>query len=248
MDHPQPLDMPISLTASVADNIILAPSSRQILKVELEHIFASESTDGLSPMTCLGQKRRTVVFDPNRNANIPHAVLVGRCICDVQDDNTIMCEFLNIGNDPVRLYARTRVGRVYTLVDYIHRDTYVDPLNVPLSQSLYASEHEGADKSDDLGPRESDTQMYDDDIQICEDTWPKLAVHYDDDYPNVCLKNTCLNEEQLADFREFLKENRKAFANRSDELTQTNIACHTIDTKDAVPIRMPCYKTNPIGK
>ena len=66
--------------------------------------------------------------------------------------------------------------------------------------------------------------------------------------PNVDLEQACLSDEQLSDFRESLMKNRRVFANKPEELTQSTLPGHVIVTMDAVPVHQQPYKTNPTIK
>ena len=82
---------------------------------------------------------------------------------------------------------------------------------------------------------------------MTEHCWPVVEEQpdYDDSMPNVNLDDTCLSDEQLRDFKQFLRTNRHVFANRPEELTRSSLPGHIIDTRDSIPVKQRPHKTNP---
>ena len=124
-------------------------------------------------------------------------------------------EAINSSNVPLISHKGTNMGSCSPIVNYMGFDTDVD--------------HTSSDRL------KYGNYTYDDDITLTADTGPLLEDgQYDDRYPNVPWDDQCLTDEQLEDFMALLKK-VVVFANRPEELTQTDVDTHTIDTRDAIP-------------
>lgn len=216
IDEEEDTQSSTAYTALIANDTTLKPKSRTLVRIELDSPY--------QPVPISGYER-TVILEANRQANIATNVVFGRSINNV------------------------KIGQVSSLVDYVFEDEpKLKNSNSYSLQALFENTESTSAPVSQTTSNDSEevTFVYDDDPQLNEDSWPRLdkQPEYDDAYPNVALNKSCLTKEQNKDFRKFLKY-RKAFANRPEELTQTDVIEHDIDTLDAIPIRVPCYKTNP---
>ena len=126
----------------------------------------------------------------------------------------------------VWLRENKTIGSGYPLVNYLELDIPHTYLPVKFIQGKY---------------------RYDDHPILTEHNWPVIEEqkYYNDPMSNVNLGETLLSDYQLEDFKQFLQTKRPVFANRSEELTQSTLPGHVIDTIDAIPVRQQAYQTIP---
>ena len=205
----------IQSRVSLNNNVILPPLSATTIVVKLDTEITSSEIFG-----------DTIVIEPDRGILHNKMVSFANAICQVDQHSCAMIEVINMERYPVRLHENTYIGMGCPLVNYMGLDAPHTNQPDEFVHGKYA---------------------YDDNPLLTDHSWPILESQkdYDDSMPNVNLEATCLSDDQLEDFKQFLKMNRHVFANRPEELTQSTLPGHVIDTMDAIPVRQQPYKTNP---
>jgi transposase InsO family protein len=151
-------------------------------------------------------------------------IIVGNTLVDIdRTDKGIPVRLMNTGSENIKLYSGITLGQVQP----------VELVAVLAEQENDTSQVTGQARSA-CNINSAKTSSNDDDFVdpvVLLQAWPEPVQRlYKDSAPS-------LNQEQSVKFATLLNRSVDLFAKSSTDLGQTTLACHTIDTGDAKPIK-----------